>query len=75
MWLTEYPAINVRRKLYKPITTAGKGVKWEWLSVIDSEWHMYNMDVQNVIEDAWSKVSVVMRIVCSSSSGLVCLYN
>lgn len=47
----------MRRKLYKPATTAGKGVKWEWLSVIDTEWHMYNMDVQNLIEDAWTKVS------------------
>lgn len=56
-FFADYPIINVRRKLYKPATTAGKGVKWEWLSVIDTEWHMYNMDVQNLIEDAWTKVS------------------
>lgn len=52
---SDYPLISVRRKLYKPTTTAGKGVKWEWLSLITSDWHLYNMDVQNVIEDAWSK--------------------
>lgn len=57
LYVPEYPIINVRRKLYKPATTAGKGVKWEWLSVIDTEWHMYNMDVQNLIEDAWAKVT------------------
>lgn len=51
-----FPLIKVRRKLYKPNTTAGKGVKWEWLSLITSEWNLYNMDVQNIIEDAWSKV-------------------
>lgn len=52
----DFPLIKVRRKLYKPNTTAGKGVKWEWLSLITSEWNLYNMDVQNIIEDAWSKV-------------------
>lgn len=51
----DYPLISVRRKLYKPTTTAGKGVKWEWLSLITSDWNLYNMDVQNIIEDAWSK--------------------
>lgn len=42
--------------MYKPSTTAGKGIKWEWLSVTTCEWNMYNMDVQNIIEDIWSKV-------------------
>lgn len=42
--------------MYKPTTTAGKGIKWEWLSLTTSEWNLYNMDVQNIIEDAWSKV-------------------
>lgn len=42
--------------MYKPITTAGKGIKWEWLSLSTAEWNLYNMDVQNLIEDAWSKV-------------------
>lgn len=43
--------------MYKPNTTAGKGVKWEWLSATTSEWNLYNMDVQNIVEDAWTKVS------------------
>lgn len=53
----DFPLIKVRRKMYKPSTTAGKGIKWEWLSMTTSEWNMYNMDVQNIIEDAWSKVN------------------
>lgn len=44
--------------MYKPTTTAGKGVKWEWLSATTAEWNLYNMDVQNIVEDAWTKVSV-----------------
>lgn len=52
----DFPLIKVRRKMYKPCTTAGKGIKWEWLSGTTCEWNMYNMDVQNIIEDAWSKV-------------------
>lgn len=43
--------------MYAPYTTAGKGIKWEWLSLTTSEWNLYNMDVQNIIEDAWSKVN------------------
>lgn len=52
----DFPLIRVRRKMYKPTTTAGKGIKWEWLSLTTSEWNLYNMDVQNIIEDAWAKV-------------------
>lgn len=44
--------------MYAPNTTAGKGIKWEWLSLTTSEWNIYNMDVQNIIEDAWSKVNL-----------------
>lgn len=54
----DFPLIKVRRKMYKPTTTAGKGSKWEWLSLTTSEWNLYNMDVQNIIEDAWSKVNL-----------------
>lgn len=54
----DFPLIKVRRKMYKPSTTAGKGIKWEWLSVTTCEWNVYNMDVQNIIEDAWSKVCI-----------------
>lgn len=43
--------------MYKPTTTAGRGIKWEWLSLTTSEWNLYNMDVQNTIDEAWSKVS------------------
>lgn len=45
--------------MYAPNTTAGKGIKWEWLSLTSSEWNLYNMDVQNIIEDAWSKVHFI----------------
>lgn len=48
--------------MYKPSTTAGKGIKWEWLSVTTCEWNVYNMDVQNIIEDAWSKVCIPISI-------------
>lgn len=50
----DFPLLNVRRRLFKPSTTAGKGTKWEWLSLITSDWNAYNIDVQNVLEDAWS---------------------
>lgn len=52
---TDYPLINVRRRLYKPSTAAGKGIKWEWLSLLTSDWNSYNMDVQNTLENAFSK--------------------
>lgn len=48
--------------MYKPSTTAGKGIKWEWLSVTTCEWNMYNMDVQNIIEDTWSKVKDICTL-------------
>lgn len=48
--------------MYKPNTTAGKGVKWEWLSTTTTEWNLYNMDVQNIVEDAWTKVSYLSKI-------------
>lgn len=59
--LLDFPLIRVRRRMYKPNTTAGKGIKWEWLSLTTSEWNLYNMDVQNIIEDAWSKVG---KLIC-----------
>ncbi|XP_031625585.1 protein deltex, partial [Contarinia nasturtii] len=53
---SDFPLIRVRRKMYKPTkTTAGKGIKWEWLSLTTSEWNLYNMDVQNILEDVWTK--------------------
>lgn len=48
--------------MYKPSTTAGKGIKWEWLSVTTCEWNVYNMDVQNLIEDTWAKVKKMLHL-------------
>ncbi|KAJ6638327.1 Protein deltex [Pseudolycoriella hygida] len=46
--------INVRRKMYKPTSPAGRGTKWEWASS-GKEWISYNMEVQCIIEEAWAK--------------------
>lgn len=53
--------------MYAPYTTAGKGIKWEWLGLTTSEWNLYNMDVQNIIEDAWSKVNyyLLLLLICT----------
>lgn len=51
---SDFPLINVRRRLFKPSTAAGKGIKWEWLSLLTSDWNAYNTDVQNAIENAFS---------------------
>lgn len=51
--------INVRRQFYKPTSPAGRGIKWEWTAAGSSpgsqDWHCYNMEVQCVVEEAWSK--------------------
>ncbi|GLV42867.1 deltex [Carabus blaptoides fortunei] len=47
--------LRVRRKCYPPSSPAGKGAKWEWAGDQDVEWHVYDMDVQCLIEDAWAK--------------------
>ena len=50
--------INVRRQFYKPTSPAGRGIKWEWTaagSTGNQDWHCYNMEVQCVVEEAWSK--------------------
>lgn len=51
--------INVRRQFYKPTSPAGRGIKWEWTASMGqsstASWHCYNMEVQCMIEDAWSK--------------------
>lgn len=53
---SEYPLVNVRRKFYKPTSPAGKGIKWEWQGSNGSdEWIAYDMEVQCVIEESWSK--------------------
>lgn len=45
---------NVRRKLYRYESPAGKGAKWEWAGD-GSEWHVYDMEVQCLVEEAWAK--------------------
>ncbi|KAK9883285.1 hypothetical protein WA026_001468 [Henosepilachna vigintioctopunctata] len=48
--------IKVRRKCYPPSSPAGRGAKWECASAENSsEWHPFDMDIQCLIEEAWSK--------------------
>uniref|UniRef100_A0A1B0BQD2 E3 ubiquitin-protein ligase n=1 Tax=Glossina palpalis gambiensis TaxID=67801 RepID=A0A1B0BQD2_9MUSC len=47
--------VGVRRMLYLPGTPAGKGTKWEWAGSMVDDWHSYNMHVQCIIEDSWTK--------------------
>ncbi|XP_045478217.1 protein deltex [Harmonia axyridis] len=48
--------IKVRRKCYPPSSPAGKGAKWECASLENSlEWHPFDMDIQCLIEEAWSR--------------------
>ena len=32
-----------------------QGAKWEWSGETKGDWHIYDMEVQVVIEDSWSK--------------------
>lgn len=57
IFVTGLGTINVRRKLYKPTSPAGRGTKWEWASS-GKDWISYNMEVQCIIEEAWAKVAV-----------------
>ena len=56
----------VRREYYAYTSPAAKGAKWEWGSsdavtgsngsnTSESEWHIYDMEVQTVIEEAWAQ--------------------
>jgi hypothetical protein len=45
----------VRREFYPSSSPAGKGAKWEWGGDTTAEWHIYDMEVQAVIEVAWTK--------------------
>lgn len=52
-----FSTINVRRMFYVPSSPPGKGTKWECLgSAGPGDWHPFNMHLQCIIEDAWSKV-------------------
>ena len=45
----------MRREYYPHTSPAGKGAKWEWAGDgADPEWHIYDMEVQTVIEEAWT---------------------
>ena len=56
----------VRREYYAYTSPAAKGAKWEWgtsealtgsngSNASDSDWHIYDMEVQTVIEEAWAQ--------------------
>lgn len=51
---TENPLVNVRRQFYNPSSPAGKGIRWEYAGNSNSEWHQYDMEIQCLIEEAWS---------------------
>lgn len=56
--------IKVRRKCYPPSSPAGKGAKWECASSENSsEWHPFDMDIQCLIEEAWSKVNETILLI------------
>lgn len=50
----EHPLLNVRRQFYSPSSPPGKGIKWEVAGNLNSEWHQYDIEIQCLIEDAWS---------------------
>jgi deltex-like protein len=53
---------SVRREYYAHTSPAAKGSKWEWASITlsgsnvsnSNEWHIYDMEVQTVIEESWA---------------------
>ncbi|EFX69003.1 hypothetical protein DAPPUDRAFT_301187 [Daphnia pulex] len=47
-------ASPVRRMLYPRSSTAGQGIRWDWLGDRFSEWNEYSMEAQVAIEKAWS---------------------
>jgi deltex len=50
----EHPLLNVRRQYYSPSSPPGKGIKWEYAGNLSNEWHQYDIEIQCLIEDAWS---------------------
>lgn len=46
---------SVRRVCYPTESPAAKGAKWEWQGDCPSDWHVYDMEVQCLIEAAWAK--------------------
>ncbi|XP_036318078.1 protein deltex [Rhagoletis pomonella] len=53
---SSFSTIDVRRMFYSPSSPPGKGTKWERLGTAGpGDWHPFNMQLQCIIEDAWSK--------------------
>lgn len=50
----QYHMLNVRRQFYSPSSPPGKGIKWEHAGNLNNEWHQYDIEIQCLIEDAWS---------------------
>ncbi len=46
---------NVRREFYPSNSPAGRGAKWEWGGDTTADWHIYDMEVQVVIEEAHNR--------------------
>lgn len=47
--------VRVRRKCYPPTSPAGKGAKWEIAVDHGTEWQVFDMDIQCIIEEAWAR--------------------
>lgn len=47
--------VRVRRKCYPQISPAGKGAKWECAVDHGTEWQVFDMDIQCIIEEAWAR--------------------
>jgi deltex len=46
--------LDVRRQFYSPQSPLGKGIKWEHSGNLKNQWILYDIEVQCLIEDAWS---------------------
>lgn len=54
--------VRVRRKCYPPTSPAGKGAKWECAVDNGTEWQVFDMDIQCLIEEAWARVCCIFYI-------------
>ncbi|XP_067639158.1 protein deltex [Eurosta solidaginis] len=72
---TGFSTINVRRMFYAPSSPPGKGTKWERLgNAGPGDWHPFNMQLQCVIEEAWSKGEQRLDL-CSTRFSLPYIIN
>uniref|UniRef100_A0A182MRH5 E3 ubiquitin-protein ligase n=1 Tax=Anopheles culicifacies TaxID=139723 RepID=A0A182MRH5_9DIPT len=54
---------SVRRCLYPPNSPAAMGIKWEWYGANPKiAWHRYPLDIQSLIEQAWSKGETLLDL-------------